>query len=112
MYGGVPLALKNGSYAGVGSVDVLAVLLAFEEINSCRITVQLSTQSTPKLAVMQVTMSAHSKPENGVEPAVLASRQLTVGFSGRQTIDQCILQGLYGLDADLADKEFAKTHNK
>jgi len=106
------LGLKNGSSVGVDSVDVLAVLTAFEEINHCRMIVQLSTQSTAKLAVLQVTMTAYNLPEKGAEPVVLASHQLTVGFNGRQTIDQVILQGLYRLDAAIAEEELAKVHRK
>jgi len=106
------LGLKNGSSGIADSVDVLAVLLAFEEINTCRIIVQLSVQSTAKLAVMQVTITAHSRPEEGVEPAVLASHQSTVGFARRQTVDQCILQGLYSIDAQMAESEFARAHSK
>jgi len=110
--GGVPLASSRDSSRGADSVDVLAVLEAFQEINQCDIKVELFAQFTGKLGVLQVVLRAVSKPEPDVEPVVLASQQLTLGYNNYRTLEQTILNGLYQLDAALARAELAKVKAK
>jgi len=110
--GGVPLASSRDSSNSADSVDVLAVLQAFQEINKCEIKVELFAQCTGKLGVLQVVLRALALPEPDVERVVLASQQLTLGYSTGRTLDQVILNGLYQLDAALARAELAKTRTK
>jgi len=37
---------------------------------------------------------------------------LKIGSNGPQTMEAAILQGLYSIDAQLAESEFAKRHSK
>lgn len=94
------------------SVDVLAVMSAFEEMNRCSIEVVLGTQKTPKIVVLQVTMRATvTNSENG-DRSVLASHQSTYGYFSPMSLDTVILQGLYNLDAAIARREFATTETE
>jgi hypothetical protein len=102
------LASSRYSSSSADGVDVLAVLTAFEEINQCQIEVKLFAQSTAKLGVLQVVISALVPGKSDVARAVLASKQLTLGYNNYRTIDQTILNGLYQLDAELARAELAK----
>lgn len=96
----------------VDSVDVLAVMTAFEEINQCRIVVELFTQRTPRAGVLQVKLAAWDAIAPLSDQLLLGSHQLTYGYFNPMTLDQVILNGLYTLDAVIDANNPARARNK
>lgn len=93
------MASSRVSLSGPDVVDVLAVMRAFEEINQCRIRVELITQDTKRTSVLQVVLVAWQKGPADAAPVILACEQSTYGWFSVQSLDTVILQGLYKLDA-------------
>jgi len=106
------LASSRGTLNGPDLVDVHAVLIAFEHINSCRLRVELFVQRTTKMEVLQMKVSAFEIQDLDQDPKLLVSHQSTIGFGKARTMDVAILQALYKLDADLANLELAKAEAK
>ncbi len=105
-FGGVKLALKEGSSSGVSYVDVLHVLGAFEVLNKCRIVVRLTTQGAGSQLQLVMELVAFDILEGLPEARRLASQRLIVGSLGPRTMEAAILQALYQLDALMAAEEF------
>lgn len=103
------MALKQGSSSGVDAVDVKYVLAAFQEMNRCVLTVLLRVSGTSTSPVLNLEMVAGPKESVAAEPVPLACHKSTIGLSGARTLEAAILQGLYGLDAEMAGEELAKT---
>jgi len=106
------LALKQGSSTGVDAVDVKFVLAAFQEINQCIVTCVLSVSGTASRPILEMELIAEEIAVLPAVPARLACQKLTVGSFGPRTMEAAILQGLYSLDAQLAEREFARAHTK
>ena len=106
------MALNHGSSGGVDCVDVKYVLEAFEHINKCRLSVQVTIQGQGPHLGLVVEMFAYSRPVDLSEVRCLASQRLIVGSVGPRTMEAAILQGLYSLDAQMAAEEFAKADKK
>lgn len=103
------MALKQPLLGSVDVVDVMSVLDAFQSINTCHLTVEMWLESGQGVKVMVLEMRAWDvgADKQAVQP--LASLLQRIGLSGPRSMEAAILQGLYGLDAQLAEKEFAKT---
>jgi len=112
MTGGVTLALKDGSSNGVGVVDVKYVLAAFQEINKCRLIVQITIEGSPSRPNLILQVEAWDNLDVPVEPVRLASQRCPVGSLGPRTMEAAILQALYALDAQMAEEEFVKAHRQ
>ena len=110
--GGVPLGLRQGSSSGVDVVDVLHVLAAFQTINNCKLTCLLRVNGTDAKPILELEVIADPLDSVAAEPAPLGSRRSTLGSMTPRTLEAGILQALYGLDADLAEKEFVRTMHK
>jgi len=94
------------------SVDVLAVMVAFEEINNCRLEVSLTTRPGTRLGVMVLQVTAtRPGPVNAV-PVVLAYRRSLIGYHHHQPMEAAILQALYGIDRDLDGNHLASEPEK
>jgi len=106
------LALKQGSSSGVDCVDVKYVLAAFQEINHCRLIVELTIQGTPARPDLILGVMAWGNEDVDAEPVLLASQRSPVGSVGPRTMESAILQALYALDAQLAEAEFVKRDKK
>jgi len=102
------LALKQGSSSGVDCVDVKYVLAAFQEINRCRLIVELTIQGTPARPDLILGVMAWENADVDAEPVLLASQRLPVGSVGPRTMESAILQALYALDAQMAEAEFVR----
>jgi len=103
------LASKHGSSSGVDVVDVKYVLAAFEEINKCRLEITISLAGTPARPDVILEMRAWEREVDRMAVQPLAYQRLLIGSSGPRSMEAAILQGMYGLDAQLAEEEFAKT---
>ena len=110
--GGVPLALKHGSSNGVDVVDVKYVLAAFQEINKCQLVVSITAQGSAARPELALEISAYDDLTEPAVPVLLASQKSIVGSMGPRTMEAAIRQGLYALDAQLAEKEFVKGHSR
>jgi len=110
--GGVPLGSKQSSSSGVDVVDVLHVLAAFQTINNCQLTCLLRVNGTDTKPVLELEVIADPLDSVAAEPAPLGSWRSTLGSMTPRTLEAGILQALYGLDADLAEKEFARAIDK
>ena len=103
---------KQSSSSGVDVVDVLHVLAAFQTINNCQLTCLLRVNGTDTKPVLELEVIADPLDSVAAEPAPLGSRRSTLGSMTPRTLEAGILQALYGLDADLAEKEFARGMHK
>lgn len=106
------MASSRATSSGSDLVDVRAVLIAFEQINSCKLRVELFVQRTTKMEALQMKVSAFDMANGEQGQKLLASHQSTIGYGKAQTTDVAILQALYKLDADMADLELAKVDSK
>jgi hypothetical protein len=106
------LALKHGSSSGVDCVDVKFVLAAFQEINSCRLVVQLTIEGSAARPDLVMEVTAREKADAPAGPAHLGSVRLSVGSTEPRTMEAAMLQALYAVDAQLAEKEFARGIDK
>lgn len=111
-FGGASLALKNGSSQSVGSADVLAVLVAFEEVNNCKLVVTIQSLNTLKLGILELEVRALSRSAVPAEPVLLGCQKFRYGYRNASTLESAILQALYSIDAQLADHEFATAIDK
>jgi len=106
------LGSKVGLSSGVDVVDVKYVLSAFEAINRCKLSVLIRLSGTGARPVVEVEMWADPLESVAAEPARLGSVRLQAGSTGARTMEAAILQGLYTLDAQLAENELAKVISK
>jgi hypothetical protein len=106
------LGLKNGSQTGVDCVDVRYVLAAFEELNKCKLSVLIRVSGTQARPVMDLEVQADPLESAAAEPVPLALAKCTIGSTGTRTMEAAILQALYALDAQLAERELARADRK
>ena len=86
-------------------MDLLAVLAAFEEMNKCRLTVELAAEGAHQWVSMSVQVTAWQREQEcmGAPPSVLQSVRRP--WALRQTLESAILQLLYALDFAFASQE-------
>lgn len=102
------MALKQPLLNSVDVVDVVCVLDAFQSINNVHLTLELWLESTTKQLVMVLEMRAWEVGADKLAVQPLASLKQMIGSSAPRSMEAAILQGLYGLDAQLAEGEFAR----
>lgn len=102
------MALKQPLLNSVDVVDVVCVLDAFQSINNVHLTLELWLESTTKQLVMVLEMRAWEVGVDKLAVQPLASLKQMIGSSAPRSMEAAILQGLYGLDAQLAEGEFAR----
>lgn len=105
------MALKNGSFTGVGSTDILHLIVAFEEVNSCVLSMSMGSTVTNGRSDLEMRAYAYTKPVAGVEPALLGSSVFSLTSQGFLTLDSAIMFALYQLDFLLAAFELEKSKN-
>jgi len=106
------LALNHGSSGGVEAVDVKYVLAAFQDLNKVGLRVSMHLEGTPARPSLMLTITAWDTLLDIPEAKLLACQKLQVGSMGPKTVEAAILQGLYGLDAQLCGEELARVNNK
>lgn len=106
------MALNQGSSGGVDCVDVKYVLSAFQVLNRCGLVVTIRVFGTESRPVMELEVRADPLESAAAEPVPLGSVRCEIGSSGPRTMEAAILQGLYRLDAILAEGEFARAISK
>lgn len=106
------MALKHGSSSGVDVVDVKYVLGAFEQINKCKLEINIYLQGTPARPEVWLKMWAWEPLVDRMEAKPLAYQKTLIGSSGPRSMEAAILQAMYALDAQMAEQEFAKTIRK
>jgi len=106
------LALKHGSSSGVDVVDVRYVLSAFETINKCKLEIGISLAGTEARPEVILEMRAWEMEADRMAVQPLAYQKQMIGLSGPRSMEAAILQGMYALDAQLAEEEFARVNKK
>jgi len=104
--------LKEGLSSGVDFVDVKYVLAAFQEINKCRLIVQITVEGSASRPSLILQVEAWDNLDVTAEPVRLASQRCPVGSTAPRTMEAAILQALYALDGQMAEEEYARTHSK
>ena len=111
-YGGVPLGLKNGSSAGIGLSDLSGVLEAFETMNEVHLKVELERRKVGAGRELFATAVAFELKGDSQVPTVLASQSVRCLGKRLETMEAVVLQLLYALDFQLAEKELRGVEQK
>lgn len=93
-------------------MDVLFVMSAFEQLNKVRLGIVLQVTGTEVRPVLEMIMTARDRADTKAEAPPLACKRCLLGSIEPRTLESAILQGLYSIDALLAETEFAKAHTK
>lgn len=102
------MALSRDSYRGGDWRDVAAALAAFQSINRCKIELRATAADHRGTADVALTLVATAlEPVDGVVWS-LASVSATCAALNLRTLEDAVLNLLYGLDGKLADGEFKK----
>jgi hypothetical protein len=102
------LASSRGTSNGPDVQDVIHTILAFEAINQVRFSLVIGRVDNGKESCLQMTADAWPKEDVPGDHSPLASAKYVIGLSDRRTMDACIMQLMYKLDAVLAAGEFSK----
>lgn len=86
-------------------VDVAEALTAFEDMNSCQISLCMRSAERAGLPLLELELTAWEKAGERSEASRLASVKLRAGFSDRRPMDALIFQLMYALDAEFARRE-------
>lgn len=84
------------------------VILAFEAINNCRLSIRIGRVDLGRESVLAFNAEAWPTDQESGEAKPLGSVQWVTGSTERRTMDALILQLLYRLDAELAVGEFKR----
>ena len=103
---------KHGLSSGVDVVDVQFVLAAFEEMNKCKLELSMWLEGTAARPVVWLEMRAWEPGADKLAVQPLACQKSPVGSSGPRSMEAAILQGMYALDAQMAEAEFARVDKK
>jgi len=107
-FGGVGLASSRGSSNGPDVRDVAAIMLAFEHINSCRLSLRVGIAGDARHLGLRFELEAWPKETESGEVKPLASAKSLTGYKDRRTVEVVITQLMYSLDAQMAEEEFEK----
>lgn len=103
--GGVTLALKNGSFAGIGMTELIDIVTAFERQNTVTIKLRAEVVVANGKKDLQWIAEAWSQTTIEQAPALLAyAKSLCLG-KRLVTMEAVLLQLLYALDFRLAERE-------
>jgi len=89
-------------------IDVAAVIKAFEEINTCCITVFGRVEPVQGLDTLTFLVSAIKKDDTPAEDNYLASVKCYLGSLGHRTMESAIMWALYQLDWRIAQNELER----
>lgn len=100
------MATSRLTQNGPDVMDVVMVMVAFEAINNCRVSLRMGVVTDGQESVMSFQAEAWPRyPESG-EVLPLASVKWQAGSTERRTMDALIMQLMYKLDAEMAAGEF------
>jgi hypothetical protein len=97
---------------GIGSLDVLMSMVAFERINNVRLEIRLSSTETRGKADLQIMCAAHAVGVEIGEAPSLASVSVTCLATNLKSLDAALIHALYLLDGKLASNELGGTVKK
>lgn len=106
------LVSRKHSYPTVDWLDVAMALIAFEAINQVKITVEMSVRDGGPSGEMDMTLWAWDRKGVSSDRKLLASVNVTCSGTGAKSLEAALFQALYGLDAKLAEGEFASVISK
>jgi hypothetical protein len=101
------LATSRITLNGPDVQDVVMVILAFEGINNCRVSLRMGIATEGQHSVMVFEAEAWERISQSTEARPLASVRWTAGSTERRTMDALIMQLMYKLDAQMAAGEFS-----
>ena len=110
--GGVPLALKNGSSASLGMMELVDLIKAFEKQNGTEVRFEAQLVDGQKGIDLRWRAMAYDTDPDNPEARLLASVSVRCGEKRLVTMEAVLLQLLYALDFQLAQSEFAKVEPK
>jgi hypothetical protein len=99
------LASSRSSKNTPDIVDVAEALIAFQDINSCQISLCLTSDTSRSLPVLVLELTAWKPNSERSAVSRLASVKLRAGYSDRRPMDALIFQLMYALDAEFARQE-------
>jgi len=103
------LASSRLSSNSADVIDVAAVIKAFEEINTCVITVFGKVERVQGFDTLTFLVSAIKNDEDTPEENYLGSVKCYLGSLGHRTMESAIMWALYQLDWQLAQDQFERT---
>jgi hypothetical protein len=103
--GGVPLASSRFSVNSPDTIDLAAVMAAFEEINNVWVTLNGRVESVRGVPCLTFLGQAHDKGSEIGEVPPLASVKCHCGFTNHRTMESAIMWTLYQLDGEMARRE-------
>jgi hypothetical protein len=112
MLGGVKLAQSRGSSATADLLDVAMCIRAFEEMNGCRVIVEVSSGKAGAWEDVILQALAMSSVDDPMGVRVLASVQSTLSATRLRTFDAALMHILYMLDGQLAWQEMRSAEIK
>lgn len=89
-------------------IDVGAVMVAFEQMNECKITVLGRVESRDGQQTLCWLISALDQNEDLPDQRYLASVNVPVIGGGHRTIESAIMWALYKLDWELSEMKWGK----
>lgn len=92
-------------------VDLTAVMSAFQGMNNCRLTVEISVEDVHNLSEMSLKLLAWTVVDPDGDPLPSVFQSVTRKVSTAQSLEAAVLQLLYALDFQLAEDEFAGNKN-
>jgi hypothetical protein len=110
--GGVSLALRNGSSAGIGMMELMELLRAFEKQNTCMIT--LTGRSVERVGKLdwQWEAKAWATEHTLSGRQLLACANVRCGEKRLLSMEAVVLQLLYALDFMLGQHEWESVEPK
>jgi len=99
------LASKRGYSSGVGATDLAHMWAAFEELNTCTLSLSMALEMRYGRPDLRIIVSASTKSTADVEPAPLGSSDFSLSSQGFVTLDSAIMFALYQIDFQLAASE-------
>ena len=106
------MGLKNGSSAGVGMMDLVTTVEAFEHVNSVRIELRAYLTTWKEIRDLQWVAEAFERSVEGSGVKPLAYASVRCGEQRLVTMEAVLLQLLYALDYQLAQHEFTNAEPK
>lgn len=109
---GVPLASKDGSSKTNDAQELTDILVAFEQINKCKITLEAHVELHKGYLDMKWTATAVENSQSTAVPTSSASQSVTVWAGDYKTQMAVVTRLLYAMDFQLALNEFEKAGHK
>ena len=103
---------RDGWSTGLGTVDVMMNIVAFEILNSVRLEIRLSVVDRHGRADLAIAALAHDRAVEIGEAPPLASASVTCLGTRLTTLEAALIHALYMLDGQLAKNELGAEPKK